>query len=288
MNIKEELLSTGYFINNEYLDLYVKHIEKNLTTKEDKPRTQKHHIVPKRCYELLNCSNKKFINRKENLVNLLYKDHILAHYYLALCAKQDEFKFGCMFAFYRMTQENPYKFDISDVEKLDKFQELQELYQIKNSERATQRLLGHEISQETREKIGKSNKQRYNDYKYVAIHKDIVNKVVKEDLLNEYLNDGWEIGQNDPQRCKKISESQKKNPNRSMLGRHQSEHQKETIKKFLTGRPMSQEACIHMSKAHSGKIFISNDETKESFYTTQEEFEKIYKSKGFYNGRLRK
>lgn len=291
MNIKEELLKTGYFINNKYLELYVKHIEKNLNNIEDKPKTQKHHIISRRCYQLLGYDvkkDKKFIDRDDNLVHLLYKDHIIAHYYLALCADKDEFKFGCLYAFYRMTQENPYKFDISDISKLEKYQKLQEDYQKLNSERATLRLLGHKCSQETRKKIGKSNKQRYLDYKYVAIHKNNINKVIKEELLNDYLDSGWSLGQNDPERCKKISESQKKNPNRSMLERHQTEHQKECMRRYMTERKMSKDACSKMSQSHSGKILISNNETKESFYTTKEEFIKMYKNKGFYNGRLRR
>lgn len=48
-------------------------------------KTQLHHIIPRKYYTY----NKLEINNsRENLVNLLYKDHILAHYYLALCAKE--------------------------------------------------------------------------------------------------------------------------------------------------------------------------------------------------------
>ena len=82
--IKEKLLSTNLFINNEWLDKYCELIEINENTKKEKYKTQSHHIVPKCCYKYLFL---KIDNSKENRVNLLYKDHILAHYYLCLCTE---------------------------------------------------------------------------------------------------------------------------------------------------------------------------------------------------------
>ena len=49
--MKDLLLKTGYFIDNEYLDSYVKLVESNAVA-ESSVSTQIHHILP-RCYFLL-------------------------------------------------------------------------------------------------------------------------------------------------------------------------------------------------------------------------------------------
>lgn len=89
MNIKKLLLDTDVVNDNIYLEKYCKLIELNLTTKRQLYKTQKHHIIPKCYYKSLNLPVN---NEKNNLVNLLFKDHILAHYYLTLCAKDLNFK----------------------------------------------------------------------------------------------------------------------------------------------------------------------------------------------------
>lgn len=52
-------------------------------TKREQYKTAKHHILP-RCYFKL--AQKAIDNSTTNLVNLSHKDHLTAHYYLALCA----------------------------------------------------------------------------------------------------------------------------------------------------------------------------------------------------------
>ena len=83
MELKKKLLETKLFKDNKYLSLYCKLIEVNRFNKFIKNEMQKHHIIPKSYYKY---KNLKIDNSKENLVNLLYKDHVLAHYYLAKCA----------------------------------------------------------------------------------------------------------------------------------------------------------------------------------------------------------
>ena len=88
--LQDKLLSTFLFENNEYFKKYVRLIEDNLMTKQQKFKTQKHHIIPRIAFQLYNWDG---CETKENKVNLLYKDHILAHYYLALAAKDSIFKY---------------------------------------------------------------------------------------------------------------------------------------------------------------------------------------------------
>lgn len=101
--VKIRLLQAGY-LDNEWLDKYLKIIEDNLSTKLDHTCTQSHHAIPVRTYYNLTTSNKtdrkkalKIANNDpENIkVNLLYKDHLLAHSYLTLCLdlEQEQLKY---------------------------------------------------------------------------------------------------------------------------------------------------------------------------------------------------
>lgn len=84
MITKAYLLSFDIFNDNEFLDLYVDLVNNNIFTDRDVHRTNLHHIVPKYYY----IDNDLDIDSSDNnVVNLLYKDHILAHYYLARCSK---------------------------------------------------------------------------------------------------------------------------------------------------------------------------------------------------------
>lgn len=84
MNIKDRLLNIGIFEDNKYLEKYCDLILNNRNSGREVHITQRHHIIPKYYY---NHNNLEIDNTKENIVNLTYKDHILAHYYLALCSK---------------------------------------------------------------------------------------------------------------------------------------------------------------------------------------------------------
>lgn len=85
-NVKETLLSKEGFILNEYLDLYCFLIERNTRTPQRNRITNKHHIIPKAWFKL---NNKEIDNSISNLVNLVYRDHVLAHYYLCLCTSNE-------------------------------------------------------------------------------------------------------------------------------------------------------------------------------------------------------
>ena len=119
--LKEKLLATKCFIDNEYLDKYCELIELNKDTKKEKYKTQIHHIIPKCYYEL---NNLEIDNSKENLVNLLYKDHFLSHYYLALFSTillEEKLTFACVKMSFRKTELK----DIN-LKELDSYQYLYE------------------------------------------------------------------------------------------------------------------------------------------------------------------
>jgi hypothetical protein len=89
-----------------YLTKYLNLIQANLTTVQVKHVTQKHHVIPVIYYKHFNPikevsgrSRNRYNQLAENdpvnfLINLKYSDHLLAHCYLALCAKQNWFKYA--------------------------------------------------------------------------------------------------------------------------------------------------------------------------------------------------
>lgn len=90
--LKQKLINTGYFIDNEYLDMYLDLIYKH----EIDPThySEKHHVIPVALYKLNNasCSRRKAEKLakadSDNFeVLLLYKDHCFAHYLLYFCTK---------------------------------------------------------------------------------------------------------------------------------------------------------------------------------------------------------
>ena len=129
MNIKKRLLETGVVDDNEYLSKYIELIESNVNTKHISFKTQRHHIIPKCYFKLV---NKQCDDSKENIVYLLYKDHVLAHYYLSLCSKDNEFKFNNICALKYCLNHRDYKkqdFYKDERHVLEQLDYLQELYE---------------------------------------------------------------------------------------------------------------------------------------------------------------
>lgn len=80
---KHTLLNTEMFKDNEYLERYINLINSNLSTESKPFITQQHHIVPVHVFKYKKMPIDNSIN---NLVNLKFSDHLLAHYYLMRCA----------------------------------------------------------------------------------------------------------------------------------------------------------------------------------------------------------
>lgn len=97
INLKQKLLDTGYFIDNEWLEKY-------LTLVVDVPvsfsYTEKHHIIPASCSKLL--GKRSADDSKSNLVSLTFADHCRAHFYLYHCT-QGKLKKAMAVAYVTMT-----------------------------------------------------------------------------------------------------------------------------------------------------------------------------------------
>ena len=89
--LKNFLLDTGYFKDNEYLTAYLSLINQHTTSAIG--HSEKHHVIPAAVYKhYYSCSTadarkKADLDEKNYMVSLLYKDHVLAHYLLYFCTK---------------------------------------------------------------------------------------------------------------------------------------------------------------------------------------------------------
>lgn len=191
MSLKDKLLLTGYFVENEWLVKYCELINSNLNTKYEKFKTQRHHIIPK-CYYKFN--NLPINNSKENLINLGYVDHAMAHLYLAAAAENNkQFQHRNMKAVdHVLGNVNFKKFDFNLYERdLIINSDLYKNTYEKTKEFWSKTCNFHDPNSqsiEIRRQNGLQNKGR----KY--INKDGCVKAVKECELNEYLNNGWLLG----------------------------------------------------------------------------------------------
>lgn len=135
LNLRKYLLESGLVEDSDYLQKYLDLIYLNLTTKPVKAITQAHHVIPVCYYK--QCSAKKPMTRSRGfydrlaaddpnnfLVNLKYSDHLLAHCYLALCAKPNWFKFANA---NMITVASKYT-SLEDFAKLENLVEYQEAY----------------------------------------------------------------------------------------------------------------------------------------------------------------
>ena len=178
------LKATHLFIENEYFKKYIQLIEANLKTKRQKFKTQRHHIIPAIAFDLYNWDGK---DDEANLVNLLYKDHILAHYYLALCSVSTEFRYKMICAInFILGKAHQVKLDIEELKifiaSLEKYQELYE----ESKQHFAEKLRGttHGTSEETKQKISKANSGR------IYVNKDEVVRSIQPEDLDLYLNNG--------------------------------------------------------------------------------------------------
>lgn len=279
-DIRIKLIATELYNDDQYLNFYIDLINKNINNTYVKHESQQHHIIPRYYFNL---SNIKVDNSKNNLINLNFKDHILAHYYLAKASITKKSMYANITAISMMLGKLYLNLDDEDfISKLDDYQKMYEETRQEN--------YGREVwNKGLRYHIGPMEQQRKNNISYAAvgrylnhiwIHKEGENKHIPQDQLQKYLDLSFKLGRNQPEVNKKISESQKANPNRSMLGKHQSDYQKQLVSEMFKGKPKSLEHRKKISENRLGKIKIINDETNHKCFIKEEEFE-TFKLKGY-------
>lgn len=164
-NLKQKLLELGIVKDNEWLDKYVELIESNRETKAEKFKTQKHHIIPRSYY----VHNKLDINNSEdNIVNLTYSSHILAHYYLWKCAKTYHFKGANASSVKLLTDVLP---NLLDLDTLDNYDDLYENFIKYRSDKCKELFTGK-----------------------IYVTKDNISKPIDKSELEKFISDGWVTG----------------------------------------------------------------------------------------------
>lgn len=156
-DIKQKLLQTGEFVDNEYLDEYINLIKTNKVN-YIKGKTNAHHIIPKYYYRDNGLSIDNSIN---NIVNLYYEHHILAHYYLAMCSTSKRNKARNALAIkFILNGVSIDDIDINDI-NLDKFQHMYELGRKYNIDSTHTPEVNNKISEKLcgRKSPNKGNKQ---------------------------------------------------------------------------------------------------------------------------------
>ena len=189
MTLTEKLLNTNLFDDNGYFKSYIALVEANKNTKKQKFKTQAHHIIPAVACDMYNINK----NTNDNLVNLLYKDHVLAHYYLALCSKNILFKFKMICAInFILGKAKQVKLNSDELRSftlnLDKYQELYEEYKKYFAEQISKKNLGHTTSEECKRKISENNKGR------VYVYRDGVVRALHKEEVQLFLDNGWQLG----------------------------------------------------------------------------------------------
>lgn len=221
--IKKYLLSLNLVYNNEYLDLYFQVIKNNIETKWEKYKTQKHHIIPlfvyKKIYSLNKreeAENKKYTNWS---VTMSYKEHLLCHYYLCLCAKHNWFLYGNYKALSYILENKTFKTnDLQEelksnlydfINNLDYYSQIKEKANIIQAEKSSKSKKGKKRTEEQKQRIKLAvRKERNERGKTVRVFKGDSEKLVPIKDLDTYIENGWLRGRTE--KCKKlISEDHK-------------------------------------------------------------------------------
>lgn len=246
------LIKNGILVENEYYDMYSNLIKLNLTRKREKYKTQCHHIIPK-CYFIDN--NIPIDDSESNKVILVHKDHVLAHYYLALCSADERFKNANINAIRYALNMRTFKL-LPEYEKQKEFIENLEYYdflQVERNRYMSKILQGRERNEQYRNNIRKAHIGR------IWIYKDNELKQILPNELDFYLSKGWYKG----------------NPRTSsyMSGKIP----------WNKGIPMREETKDLQRLGKKGRIHVNNGKVSKMIFPS--EFEK-YSARGFVKGRL--
>lgn len=208
MVTKETLLAMHDFVvDNEYLSKYVYLIQQGLpVSKKQTFIHQIHHIIP-RCYYRLN--NLDLDNSLKNKVALSHANHVLAHYYLARCAANEELYIANLTAIHFIFSSPQWQ--LPDNEELL----LKDIYKYDESMKI----------------INESRSKNYTGTRYIT--KDNVEKRVSQDEIKFYLDSGWQFGRSTTTR-NAISRGSVGKPG-TMTGKHMSQEAKEKIGKHHSG-----------------------------------------------------
>ena len=168
LRLKQKLLDEQLVEDSDYLIKYLALLQANLHTIPIKHVTQAHHALPVVYYKYLYPKETKtrsrgFYDRLANadsdnfLVNLKYSDHLLAHCYLALCSKQNWFKFANANMITVVSKHT----DLESFASLDDLSDFQKAYSL-----SCELKQGKTLSEETKAKIAFAHRKENMSQEY--------------------------------------------------------------------------------------------------------------------------
>lgn len=269
INLREQLLELNIVNDNMYLDKYCELCFNNKNTHKQRFKTQLHHIIPKWYFRY---NNLVIDNSAGNTINLFYKDHVLAHYYLALCAKDKKFLSAMIYAINIIIGSKQIKDDIKNdlnsiLTALPKYQELYEISIETKSKNLSQKLKGVKKSDIARKNMSEAKKGR----KLSEEQKRKISQKLK--------------GCKQPWAGRKQSSEEIERRRQKLLGHTTSQETRDKISKANTGKKRTEETRNKISKNSKGReswnkglpaynhglIQISKIETQELKYINESE-----------------
>lgn len=194
--LKNRLLSLHLFEDNLFLDNYCNLIFKNLSTKKETYKTQVHHFIPaayyKNKYNIEGKNYRKECNKlaledaNNLLVNLLFKDHVLAHYYLAQCSKDNLFTAQMTTAIQRMGMKDEDISQLFDSEFQKNYEQMKKIAGAEHSKITKGNMPtpwnkgGGKYSEQHRARLSKSHKENPNRYWLGKHHSEETKQKIKE------------------------------------------------------------------------------------------------------------
>ena len=211
--MKTILLQFEDIIDNIYLQKYIDLILANINTEKIKFKTQSHHFIPVSYYKAkynikVRKEAQKLADEDSNnfKVSLLYKDHVLAHYYLALCSRgklryQNENAIFHVLGNVNYIKDVNYLNECLFIKSLDKYQELYEDMAATRSKLYTGRHCKPN-TEEHKKQISLKNKGNIYVRRKLSSGLYEVKKAKNIDEFNEYIANGWEKGNYPRHLCK--------------------------------------------------------------------------------------
>ena len=133
-------------------------------------------------------------NSTKNIANLVFKDHILAHYYLALCAT-NKYKFLSELSFFRTTGFMTLPNSEEALGDMDRYEDVYKSY-VSN---CSKNMKGHSTSDETKRKISIANtgkrrtpeeRKRISEATKAAMTDEMMKKNIEYHAGSIWVNDG--------------------------------------------------------------------------------------------------
>lgn len=302
MNIKEKLLKLQFVQDNEFLDKYVSIIEENKELQYIPRKTQKHHIIPQCYYRSIGIP---VDNSKDNRVNLYYKDHVLAHYYLAL-ASEGMFKyqnFTPIFVImghknfpksekdlltklphiqllYEASREFGYN-PMNDVEVKERHNSVMRSVEVRSSISNTMKKKvseGQLFNEQHRKKLSEAAKGNQAVKGYKRIYKgESESKFVPKDKLEYYLSEGWTTQYTWKRKNKRHVDQDLLHEKLSRIHLGKVPANK--------GVPLSEETKKKLSEHFSNTNWMNNGSEQ---HQVVKELQQSYLKKGYVYGRIKK